>query len=227
MGTSIAVKIIGVAAAVALLYFFRSILAPLCMAFVIVVLIHWIGDGISKLIPKAGRRVVTVITALVVAGAILAGFAIVSGGVARVLPLADKIAGKIGELIDGLSTYVGPFGTVARLDIGSLLGGSDLSSIVQGALQQVANGLSTLALTLLLVAFLLPSRPKLTAKLAALARSSEAASRDAGWSGRSSRASAAPYWSRRRRRASLPRLRRRSCGSSACPTSRSGPSWSF
>jgi len=174
MGTSIAIKITGVAAAVALLYFFRTILAPLCLAFVIVVMIHWIGDSISRLMPKAGRWVVTGVTALLVAAALLTGSAIISGGVARLVPQSDRIAGRIAEMIDAIGTYVGPFGSVAKLDVRSLVDQANLSSLAQAALQQIANGLSAIALTLLLVAFLLPGRPKLNAKLAALTQSTEA-----------------------------------------------------
>src|SRR5262245_20890149 len=105
MGNSIAVKIIGVAAAVALLYFFRTILAPVCMAFGIVVMIHWIGDSLAKIMPRAGRWAVTAITALLVAAAIIAGSAIISGGVGRLLPQSERIAGRIGELIDAISTF--------------------------------------------------------------------------------------------------------------------------
>ena len=172
--TSIAVKIIGVAAAAALLYFFRSVLAPLSMAFVIVVMIHWISDGISKMMPKAGQWVVTSLTALLVGAAILTGFAIISGGIARLLPQSDRIAGRISELIDAISKYIGPFSPMANLDIRSLIDQANLSSLVQSVLSQMANGLSVLALTLLLAAFLLPGRPKITAKLDALTRSSEA-----------------------------------------------------
>jgi AI-2 transport protein TqsA len=175
MGNSIAVKIIGVAAAAALVYFFRPILAPLCLAFVIVVMIHWIGDGISRMWPKASRWVVTALTAVLVAATMLTGFAIISGGITRLLPRSDRIAGRLGELIDAIGSYVGPFGRLTNLDMRPLIDQANLSSLVQGALQQIASGLSGLALTLLLVGFLLPGRPKLNAKLIALTHTSEAA----------------------------------------------------
>src|SRR6185295_6581139 len=168
MGTSIAVKIIAVAATTALLYFFRTILAPLCLAFVIVVMIHWIGDSISKILPQASRWVVTTITAVLVVATMVTGFAIISGGIARLLPRSDRIAGRLGELIDAVSSYVGPFARTTNLDVRSLIDQANLSSLVQAALLQIANGLSGLALTLLLVGFLLPGRPKLNAKLIAL-----------------------------------------------------------
>jgi predicted PurR-regulated permease PerM len=90
------------------------------------------------------------------------------------VPQSDRIAGRIAEMTDAIGTYVGPFGSVAKLDVRSLVDQANLSSLAQAALQQIANGLSAIALTLLLVAFLLPGRPKLNAKLAALTQSTEA-----------------------------------------------------
>ncbi len=171
MGSSVAVRIVGVAAAVGLLYFFRSILAPVCTAVVITIVIHWVGDSLARMMPRAGRWAAMAVTSLLATATILAGSAIISGGVARLVPQADRIAGRLQEMLEAIIAFVGPLGTLARLDIRSLIDQANLASLAQAGLQQMASSLSALALTLLLVAFLLPSRPRWNDKLAALTRS--------------------------------------------------------
>ena len=58
--------------AVALLYFFRGVLAPFFLALVIMVVIHAIADVTVGLLPKAPRWIVMVLTAVVLGALIIA-----------------------------------------------------------------------------------------------------------------------------------------------------------
>ena len=71
------------AATVALLYFFRGVLAPFFLAAVIIVVIHAIADFIVGLLPKVPRWIVMVLSGVVLSALIIASFDIALHGLAE------------------------------------------------------------------------------------------------------------------------------------------------
>jgi AI-2 transport protein TqsA len=157
------------AATVALLYYFRGVLAPFFLAAVIIVVIHAIADFIVGLLPKAPRWIVMVLSGVVLSALIIASFDIVLHGLAELVPRTQQMAVRLQELLQDVGSAVG-VAEVPRLKV--LLGDAELSGFVQSTLTSMTGALSSVGLVILFLAFLLASRPTINSKIAILAASS-------------------------------------------------------
>src|SRR4051812_10437025 len=88
-----------VAAALAILYFLRSILAPFFLALVITIVIHAISDFIIRTLPKAPHWTATVLTAAAVSIFIAAGFYVVVHGLAEAIPQGHAMIMRLQALL--------------------------------------------------------------------------------------------------------------------------------
>jgi predicted PurR-regulated permease PerM len=167
------VDLVGLAAALAILRYFRSILWPLAAAFVITALVFALVGRIIRAFPRAPRWSVLLGTATVVAGLLLAAVSIAAAGV-------ERIAGEwplVGTRIDGLLAE----GSIAlhlkeTLSVRALVARIDLAALASGLLASINEAGSGLILMLLFLIFLLSSRNIAEEKLH-LALSQEASER--------------------------------------------------
>jgi len=167
--STLAQIITAVAAAVALLYFFRGVLAPFFMAVVIMVVIHAIANVIVGFLPSAPRWIVVVLTGVVLSALIIASFDVALHGLAELIPQTQHMALRLQELLRDAGSAVG-VAEVPNLKV--LLGVADLSGFVQRTLTSVTGALSSVGLVILFLAFLLASRPTINSKIAIVAASS-------------------------------------------------------
>jgi AI-2 transport protein TqsA len=157
------------AATVALLYFFRGILAPFFLAIVIIVVIHAIANVIVSLFPKAPRWIVMVLTGVVLSAVIIVSFGVVLHGLKELLPQMQKMAVRLQDLLQDAGSA---FGVTEAPNLKVLLGNADLSGLVQTALTSMTGALSGIGLVIMFLAFLLASQPTINSKITIIAASS-------------------------------------------------------
>ncbi len=157
------------AATVALLYFFRGVLAPFFLAAVIIVVIYAIADFIVGLLPKVPRWIVMVLSGVVFSALIIASFDIALHGLAELAPRTQQMGLRLQELLQVAGSAVG----VAEVpSVKVLLGSADLSGFIQSTLTSMTGALSSVGLVILFLAFFLASRPTINSKVAVFAASS-------------------------------------------------------
>lgn len=167
-GSSPAQIVTAVAAAVALLYFFRGILVPFFLATVITVVIYAVTDFTIGLVPKAPRWIAMVLTGVVVIALMIASFDVTLRGLAELIPQTQQMVPRLQNL---LQTAVSAVGLGKAPDLQSLLGSVDPSALVQGALANATDALSEVGLVILFVIFLLASRTTVESRIATIAAS--------------------------------------------------------
>ncbi len=141
--------LLSIAATLALLYVFRAVLWPLALALVLSILIGVVTRQVQKLLPRAGRRTISLVTALFVGGLVLGVMLVVAAGVSQVLSQAGAIYRRLDETL-GAVVLPG----VGRLTLDGLvgqIGGGQAIGLVAGGLQAASAGLSLTALYLVFI----------------------------------------------------------------------------
>ena len=95
---SIAQAIIGTAAAVALLYFLRTILIPLVLAFVLAVLVDAVVRFVGRQWPEAPRWLVSLVAGLLVVTAAAAGLFFVAQGAVDMVQQGPALVARLEEV---------------------------------------------------------------------------------------------------------------------------------
>lgn len=151
-GDTAALGLAGTAAAVGLLYVFRSILWPFALALVIVILIQALARAVVSAWPWADRRVVLLVAGLAALGALVVVVLFVLPGLADLggdLPtLLRRVDGALGQVSAGLALE-----DPMTLDV--LIGAVDARTVAAWTLSGVQTLVSGLVLTALFVIFLL------------------------------------------------------------------------
>jgi predicted PurR-regulated permease PerM len=154
-GSSAAVDLVALAASLAMLRYFRSILWPLAAAFLITVLVFALVGRIVRAFPKAPRWSVLLGTATTVAAVLLAA---VSGAAAGVQRIGQEWP-LVGARIDGLlGETSAAFHLKETLSIRALVAHINLPALAGGLLSSLNQAGSGLILMLLFLIFLLSSR---------------------------------------------------------------------
>lgn len=174
-----AVNLSSIAAACALLYVFRSVLAPFVMAFVLAILIDALLR--SRLLPAA-----TTWPARLLLGTVMGGGVILGGSLAVMhgVKTAAETAPRLVERLDGLITAARH---ATRLDaspaVDALVGALDLDAIASKALAGAQEAMSGTVLTLLFLVFILASKSLIQAKVTMVAASIRPAGCGSSWNG--------------------------------------------
>lgn len=145
----------GTAAAVALLYVFRTILWPFAFALVIAIMVQAFIRAVLKLWPWANRGAVLLVAASAAIGLMFAASAVVVPGVAelfRELPLLQE---RLNGLLTASSTK---FGLEEPVTLDAVVGGLDARAVTAMGLRSLQGTTSGLVLTSLFVIFLLFTR---------------------------------------------------------------------
>jgi len=151
------------AAAAGLLYFFSSILWPLALAGVFVVLIESVAQRITRLLPRAPRWGVFVLTSLFTGGLGLAAVLVILEGLYQ---LIEKLPAVQQRIEAALATVTLPGG--ASLKLADLAASVDTNALMEKALGGLKDTTSGLVLTALYLAFLLASRPMIDRRIRAI-----------------------------------------------------------
>jgi predicted PurR-regulated permease PerM len=159
-----AVDLIRLAAALAILRYFRSILWPLAAAFVITALIFALVGRIVRAFPRAPRWVVLLSTATAVAVLLLAALNGAAAGVQRIGEEWPAVSARIDSLLAEASAA---FHLSETLSVHALVARIDLAAVASGLLSSVNEAGSGLILMLLFLSFLLSSRNSAEEKLRA------------------------------------------------------------
>lgn len=166
--TSPAVNLTSIAAACALLYVFRSVLAPFVLALVLAILIDALLR--SRLLPKT-----TLWPARLLVGTTMGG-GLILGGALIVIRGVRATAERAPLLIERLDTVIKEAGHAAGLEssvrLDALTGGLDLGAISGKALAAVQEAMSGAVLTLLFLVFILASKSLIEARIAMVAATS-------------------------------------------------------
>jgi AI-2 transport protein TqsA len=154
------------AAALGLLYFFRSVLWPLALAFALAVLINAVTRRVTLSLPRAGSRTVGMVTAVVIGGALLGAMATVVSGVAQIVAQAPAVYRQLDHMIAEIDL---PSGGGLRLDqLTRHIDSGALAGALVNSLQAAAAGL---ALTAIYLIFIVVSGRKLDQRVAKIAAS--------------------------------------------------------
>ena len=93
---------VGIAAALALLYFLRAILIPFVVAFVLVVLVNSLVSFIQRGWRGAPRWAVSLVAAIVVIGAASAGILVMARGVSQIVAQGPALMMRLDQVAVGL-----------------------------------------------------------------------------------------------------------------------------
>jgi predicted PurR-regulated permease PerM len=156
------VDLVGLAAALAILRYFRSILWPLAAAFVITALVFALVGRIVRAFPRAPRWSVLLGSATAVAVLLLAAANEAAAGVQRIGREWPLVSGRIDGLLAEASAT---FHLRDTLSIRALVARIDLAALGSGLLSSINEAGSGLILMLLFLIFLLSSRNTAEEKL--------------------------------------------------------------
>jgi predicted PurR-regulated permease PerM len=157
-----AIDLVRLAAALAILRYFRSILWPLAAAFVITVLIFALVGRIVRAFPRAPRWSVILGTALAVAVLLLAAVSEAAAGVQRIGREWPLVSARLDALLGEAS---GTFHLKETLSVRALIARIDIPAVASEALASINQAGSGLILMLLFLIFLLASRSSAEEKL--------------------------------------------------------------
>lgn len=149
---STAIGLTGTAAAVALLYVFRSVLWPFAFALVLAILIQAFIRAVLMLFPWMNRQVVLVGSSIAVVGLLLAVGVVVLPGVTELGGEVPLLQQRLDNLLAANSAR---FGLEDPLTVSALIGGIDLRVAASWGLRSVRTMTSGFVLTGLFLIFLL------------------------------------------------------------------------
>lgn len=166
--TSPAVNLTSIAAACALLYVFRSVLAPFVMAFVLAILIDALLR--SRLLPKTTWWPARLLVGTILGGGVILGGAlVVIRGVKEAAERAPLLVERLDVLIKGARRAAG---LESSLNLDALAGALDLDAVAAKAVAGVQEAMSGTVLTLLFLVFILASKSLIEARINIVAASS-------------------------------------------------------
>lgn len=144
--------LLGTAAAVGLLYVFRTILWPFAFALVIAIMVQAFNRPILRLWPWANRGLVMLLTATAALGLMFAAAAVAVSGATELLGEAPLLQRRLDGLLVAGSEQIGLDEPVT---LASLIGGVDARVVTAVGLRSLRGTTSGLVLTGLFVIFLL------------------------------------------------------------------------
>jgi predicted PurR-regulated permease PerM len=159
-----AIDVVSLAAALAILRYFRSFLWPLAAACVVTALIFALVGRIIRALPWAPRWSVLLGTATAVAGLLLAALNGAAAGMQRIGQELPLVSARIDSLLAEASTA---FQLNETLSVHALVARIDLAALASGLLSSINEAGSGLILMLLFLIFLLSSRNSAEEKLRA------------------------------------------------------------
>ena len=169
---SIARVVTATAAAMALLYFLRTILIPLVVAFVLAILVDALVRAIVRRWPRApGWGVAALAGAIIAASAFGAIYVLARGGV-EIVQQGGPLVARLEQLVAEMGRS---FGLDQPLQLSTLVGQISVLKIVGEVLDGLQGVVSGLFVTIIYFGFMLASRPRIATKIRNIAPTSDRA----------------------------------------------------
>jgi len=170
---SVSGVLVGVAAALALLYALRSIVVPLFVALLLIALIDGAMRGLGRLWPKAPRWTLNALAVALVIASLAACVIFLLRGASGIVAAAPVLVNRIDAALADISRIFG----VAPLRLYDLIDQEALMSLATPAISSISNLMAGATLAALYLGFMIASRQFLVTKLTGLARTPEGAER--------------------------------------------------
>lgn len=164
----IASIIIGIAAALALLFYLRDVLIPLAIAMVLFVLVQALVRFIGHRWRWMSDMLVSILAGLVIVATSAVAIYVIAQGVTQMVQQAPALVTRIEALLEQASRT---WGLEQPLQLAALTGQVSLPQVAGRLLTGVQGLFSTLVLVLLYFVFLLAERRKVTRKIQNIAAS--------------------------------------------------------
>ncbi|MGE5561873.1 MAG: AI-2E family transporter [Bacillota bacterium] len=159
---SVAQVLTGTAAALAMLYFFRPVLVPFVVAFVLAVLVSGLVRWIRARSPRAPGWVVSISAGIVVIVAASAGIFVMAQGMVQMVSQGPALVSRIDQL-------VGDAGQALHLKeplhLSSVIGNVSVPEIAGAVLSSVQGLLSGVLLMIVYFGFMLAGRERMSRKM--------------------------------------------------------------
>ncbi|MBA3677526.1 MAG: AI-2E family transporter [Sphingosinicella sp.] len=162
----------GTAAAMALLYFLRSILVPVVVAFVLAILVDALVRSIDRRWPKAPAWTVVGLAGIIIATCVAGALYVTAQGAAEIVGQGPALIARLDELVETLGRSLG-LDQPVHLD--TLVGGVSVPQLAGEILTGVQGVLSGVFLMLVYFGFMLASRARLAPKIRNIAANSDSA----------------------------------------------------
>jgi AI-2 transport protein TqsA len=166
---SIAQVVTGTAAGLALLYFLRSILIPVVIAFVLAILVDALVRSIVRRWPKAPGWAVVASAGAIIAGAAFGAIYVLAQGGAEMVASGPALLARLDALVERIGDGLGADEPV---HLSTIVGQVSLPTIAGEVLQQLQGVVSGLFLMLVYFGFMLSSRGRIAPKVRSLAAAS-------------------------------------------------------
>jgi predicted PurR-regulated permease PerM len=160
--------LLAVAAAMALLYFLRTILIPLAVAFVLAILVDALVRAIVRSWPKAPGWAVVALTGVIIGSSAFGAIYVLGQGAVEIVEQSRALLTRLEVLVVQASAALG---LAQPLHLSSLVGRISIPQLAGALLQGVQDFVSQLFLMIVYFGFMLASRARLGPKLRNLAAS--------------------------------------------------------
>ena len=159
---SVAQTLTGTAAVLAMLWFFRPVLVPFVVAFVLAVLVSGLVRWIRKRSPRAPNWAVSLLAGLVVIVAASGGIFIMAQGLVQMVAEGPALVARIDQLIQSAGQA---FHVREQLRLSSLIGNVSVPEIAGFILASVQGLLSGVLLMIVYFGFMLAGRERMSSKM--------------------------------------------------------------
>jgi predicted PurR-regulated permease PerM len=159
---SVAQTLTGTAAALAMLYFFRPVLVPLVVAFVLAVLVSGLVRFIRARSPRAPGWAVSLLAGLVVIVAASAAIFVMAQGMVRMVAQGPALLARINELLFSSGQALHLRQPLHLSNIVGNVGIPEIAGLILSSLQGLASGV---LLMIVYFAFMLAGRERISRKM--------------------------------------------------------------
>lgn len=169
---AIAQHFTGAAAAMALLYFLRSILIPVVVAFVLAILVDALVRSIDRRWPRAPAWAVAGLAGTIIATCVAGAIYVAAQGAVEIVGQGPAMIARVDELVERLGRSMG---LDEPVHLNTLIGGVSVPRLAGEILTGVQGVLSGVFLMLVYFGFMLASRARLAPKIRNIAANSDSA----------------------------------------------------
>jgi len=159
---NVAQVLTGTAVALAMLYFFRPVLVPLVVAFVLAVLVSGIVRWIRARAPRAPGWAVSLLAGLVVIVAASTGIFVMAQGIVQMVSQGPALLTRIDQLVVGLGRSLH---LKESLHLSTLVGSVSAPEVAGFALSSLQGLLSGVLLMIVYFGFMLAGRERMSRKM--------------------------------------------------------------
>lgn len=165
----IAQIIVGIAAAMALLYFLAGILIPLVVAFVLVVLVDAVVTFIDRRWPRAPRWAVSALAGLTVIVLASTSIFVLAQGAVRMVEQGPALVARVESLLQDVGRS---FGVEEQLHVSTLVGQVSLPQVAGFVLSAAQGVAGAVLLIIIYFGFMVAGRRRISKKIDAMAGTS-------------------------------------------------------